>query len=161
MRLQRVRHNWVTELSWADGSSIFSFLRNYQTAFLNFILRYSCCPCTICWVISYWVHTVSLLFLNVAYGRPWADPACLPGPIFHTTLSLGTAWFQKTWRFGHLAISDLRAFTYVVPSSLKCPPSICHLTSSSDHQNNLSLFCENFTEHRFLWHFSCFLQIRF
>ena len=31
MGSQRVRHDWVTELNWTDGSSISSFLRNLHT----------------------------------------------------------------------------------------------------------------------------------
>ena len=99
MGSQRVGHDWVTELNWTDGSSIFSFLRNYQTASLNSILWYSCCPCTI-WSFSLFLGSHS--FPSVSQCGIWTPmswPCLPPWPHFPHHTVTGNSMIPKDLRF--------------------------------------------------------------
>jgi len=41
MGLQRIGHDWATELNWTDGSSMFNFLRNLHTFFPQWLHQFT------------------------------------------------------------------------------------------------------------------------
>ena len=97
MRLQRVRHNWVTELNWTDGCNIFmesTLLKCYQIVRFLLVLDMNCL-----WVS--WFGLPSSFLKDSFFGHllwNWSR-SCFPG-LGLFLIALGDE-FQKTLQWSH------------------------------------------------------------